>query len=74
MIQKARYDPIHIALEEFDHPMIRIDPAPFLPCERFGWRKFLSSLYDGILLQEDDCWAFAGSVIAGAALKKDILS
>jgi len=34
--------------------MIRIEQAPFLAAERFGRRKFLSSLYGEIFLQEDD--------------------
>ena len=49
--------------------MIGINPAPFFPRQRLGWRKFLSSWNDGTLLQEDDCWGFAESVVAGAALK-----
>ena len=53
-VQKTRYEPIHIAFEKLDQPMIRIDPAAFLAAERLGWRKFLSSLYGGIFLQEDD--------------------
>jgi hypothetical protein len=33
--------------------VIRIEQAPFLAAERFGWRKFLSSLYGESFLQED---------------------
>jgi hypothetical protein len=34
--------------------VIRIEPAPFLAAEQLGRRKFLSSLYGEIFLQEDD--------------------
>ena len=73
-IKEAGYEPIHIALEEFDEPVIGINPAPFVARQRLGWRKFLSSWNDGTLLQEDDCRSFAESGVAGAALKKDILA
>jgi hypothetical protein len=73
-IKEAGYEPIHIALEEFDEPVIGINPAPFFARQRLGWRKFLSSWNDGTLLQEDDCRGFAESLVAGAALKKDILA
>jgi hypothetical protein len=53
-VQKTRYEPVHIALEELDQPVIRIEPAPFLAAEQLGWRKFLSSLYGEIFLQEDN--------------------
>lgn len=73
-IKEAGYEPIHIALEEFDEPVIGINPAPFFARQRLGWRKFLSSWNDATLLQEDDCRGFAESVVACAALKKDILA
>jgi hypothetical protein len=53
-IQKARYEPVYIALEKLDQPVIRIEPAPFLAAEQLGWRKFLSPLYGEIFLQEND--------------------
>ena len=53
-VQKTRYEPVHIALEELDQPVIRIEPAPFLAAEQLGRRKFLSSLYGEIFLQEND--------------------
>ena len=52
-IQKARYEPVHIAFEKLDQPVIRIEPAPFLAAEQLGGRKFLSSLYGEIFLQKD---------------------
>jgi hypothetical protein len=55
MIKEAGYEPIHIALEEFDEPVIGINPAPFVARQRLDWRKFLSSWNDATLLQEDDC-------------------
>ena len=56
-IQKAGNEPIYIALEKFDQPVIRINPAPFLAGERLGWRKFLSSLYDEIPSSGGCFWA-----------------
>ena len=53
-IQKARNEPVHIALEKLDQPVIRIEQAPFLAAEQLGWRKFLSPLYGEIFLQEND--------------------
>ena len=53
-VQKTRYEPVHIALEEFDPPVIRIEQAPFLAAEWLGRRKFLASLYGENLLQEND--------------------
>jgi hypothetical protein len=73
-IKEAGYEPIHIALEEFDKPVIGINSAPFVARQRLGWRKFLSSWNDGTLLQEDNRRGFAESVVAGAAVKKDIVA
>ena len=53
-VQKTRYEPVDIALENLDQPVIRIEQAPFLAGERLGWRKFVSSLYGEIFLEEDD--------------------
>ena len=52
MIKEAGYEPIHIALEEFDQTVIGINTAPFFARQRLGWRKFLSSLNDETLLKE----------------------
>lgn len=53
-VQKTRYEPVRIAFDTLDQPVIRIEQAPFLAGERLGWRKFLSSLDREIFLQEDD--------------------
>ena len=52
-VQETRYEPVHIALEKLDQPVIRIEQAPFLAAKRLGWRKFVSSLYGEAFLQED---------------------
>jgi len=53
-VQKTRYKPVHIALEEFDPSVIRIEQPPFLAVEWLGGRKFLASLDGEIFLQEND--------------------
>ena len=47
-VQKARYEPVRIAFDTLDQPVIRIEQAPFLAGERLRWREFLSSLYGEI--------------------------
>jgi hypothetical protein len=69
-IKEAGDEPIHIALEEFDEPVIGINPAPFVARQRLGWRKFLSSWNDATLLQEDDCRGFAKAWSLAPPLKK----
>ena len=52
-VQETRYEPVHISLEKLDQPVIRIEQAPFLAAKRLGRRKFVSSLYGEVFLQED---------------------
>ena len=52
-VQETRYEPVHIALEKFDQAAIRIEQASFLAAKRLRWRKFVSSLYGEVFLQED---------------------
>ena len=52
-VQETRYEPVHIALEKLDQPMIRIEQAPFLATKRLRRRKLLPSRYVDFL-QEDN--------------------